>query len=286
MRILLTLRNKTFLFFIVLMPLGFFFLYSSVFAKGVPQVVKFFLGPVIALNVMGGFWGLSAALVTYREQGILRRFHVTPVKASDMLASSVAANFVLTVPIVVLELLLARYLFHVQGIGNWIALAGLGAIGIVSFAAMGLVVASVTNTMQETQVINQLIWFPLIFLSGATFPFGLLPKLVQKVAVFLPATYLVTGLQRAIMTPASIWSFRVEATSLGLWAVLAFFVSAQLFRWEPEQKVTRNAKLYALATVIPFVLLGIWEIGYGGIQRQAQSAYQSLSQPSSSARTR
>ena len=180
-------------------------------------------------------------------------------------------------PTVLLELLLARLLFHVRDFGNLISLASLGAIGIVSFASMGLIVASVTNTMQETQVINQLIWLPLIFLSGATFPFGLLPKAVQKVALFLPATYLVTGLQQAILTPAaSIWKLKVEAISLGAWAVLAFFVSVQLFRWEPEEKVTRDAKLYVLATLIPFVILGAWELKYGGLLMQAQSAYRSL----------
>ena len=42
--------------------------------------------------------------------------------------------------------------------------------------ADGLVIASVTNTMQETQVLNQLLWLPLIFLSGATFPLAYLPK--------------------------------------------------------------------------------------------------------------
>ncbi|MGB7471261.1 MAG: hypothetical protein WBW58_17980, partial [Candidatus Acidiferrum sp.] len=79
MRIQLTLRNKMFLFFSVIMPFGFFFLYAGIFAKGHPAGVQFFLGPVIALTVMGSFWGLSAALVMFREQGILRRFHVTPV---------------------------------------------------------------------------------------------------------------------------------------------------------------------------------------------------------------
>ena len=79
MRIQLTLRNKMFLFFRVLMPFAFFFLYAGVFAKGQPIVVKYFLGPVVGLTVMGSFWGLSAALVMFREQGILRRFHVTPV---------------------------------------------------------------------------------------------------------------------------------------------------------------------------------------------------------------
>ena len=85
-----------------------FFLYAGIFAKGDPQKVSYFLGPVIAFNVMGSFWGLSAALVMFREQGILRRFHVTPVTATDMLASSLLANFVLTLPTISIELFLAR----------------------------------------------------------------------------------------------------------------------------------------------------------------------------------
>jgi len=59
-------------------------------------------------------------------------------------------------------------------------------IGIGAFASLGLIVASVTNTMQETQVINQLLWFALIFLSGATVPLPVLPQAAQRVALFLP----------------------------------------------------------------------------------------------------
>ncbi|HEY6384357.1 MAG TPA: ABC transporter permease, partial [Candidatus Acidoferrum sp.] len=279
MRIQLTLRNKMFLFFTVLMPFAFFFLYAGVFAKGQPIVVKFFLGPVVSLTVMGSFWGLSAALVMFREQGILRRFHVTPVTASDMLASSIVANYILMFPTVLLEFLFARYIFHVTDFGDLLAAFLLISIGTISFASLGLVVASVTNTMQETQVINQLLWLPLIFLSGATFPLAFLPNVVQKVSLFLPATYLVQGLQRAIFNSVPIWQLGVQVGSLTFWAILTFFLSTQLFRWEPEVKVPRNAKLLVIATAIPFLLLGLWENKFGNIPAQAQSAYDSLSAP-------
>ena len=285
MRIQLTLRNKMFLFFTVLMPFGFFFLYAGVFAKGQPLFVKFLLGPVVALTVMGSFWGLSAALVTFREQGILRRFHVTPVTASDMLASSIVANYILMFPTVFLEFVFARAIFHVTNFGDLLATFILISIGTVSFASLGLVVASITNTMQETQVINQLLWLPLIFLSGATFPLVFLPKMVQKVSLFLPATYLVQGLRRAIFESAPLWDHNVLISlgSLVCWAILTFFLSAQLFRWEPEVKVRRNAKLLVIATVIPFLLLGLWENKFGNIMAQAQSAFDSLNGPPKSA---
>ncbi len=282
MRIRLTLRNKIFLFFSVIMPFGFFFLYAGVFAKGDPRGVRFFLGPVVSLAVMGSFWGLSAALVTFREQGILRRFHVTPVTAADMLASSIVANYVLTLPTVALELLFARVIFHVTDFGNLFSFFVLVTVGVVSFASMGLTVASVTNTMQETQVLNQLIWLPLIFLSGATLPLPYLPYIAQKFALFLPATYLVWGLQAATFFSQPISKVLVEACSLAIWAILAFFVAAQLFRWEPESKIPRRAKLWAAATALPFILLGIWENQQGTLLLQSQAAYMALGRPAKS----
>ncbi len=229
---------------------------------------------------MGSFWGLSAALVTFREQGILRRFfHVTPVTAADMLASSIVANYILTLPTVIMELLFARFIFHVMTFGNLFSFFVLVTVGVVSFASMGLIVASVTNTMQETQVINQLIWLPLIFLSGATMPLPYLPHIAQKFALFLPATYLVWGLQSSVFFGQPVWHLFIETTSLAVWAVLAFFVSAQLFRWEPESKIPRRAKLWAAATALPFLLLGIWENNQGTLLLQSQSAFYQVQHP-------
>ena len=258
-RIRITLRNKTFLFFSLIMPLAIFFLYGSVFAKGKPEAVTYLMGPILSFTVMGTFWGLSMQLVTWREQGILRRFRLAPIAPVSMILSSILANYVLIVPTVIFELLLARLLYHVTTFGNLTSVFILVILGITSFGAMGLVVASVTNTMQETQIINQLLWFALIFLSGATVPLAVLPRMVQRVGLFLPATYFIYGLQRAMLDQAQLWTLGTVLVSLIVWAALAIFMSSQLFRWEPEVKLARNAKLWAAATILPFILLGIWE---------------------------
>ena len=184
MRIRITLRNKAFLFFSLVMPMTFFFLYGSVLAKGEIPKVRYLLGPVIAMSVMGTFWGLSAQIVTWREQGILRRFRLAPIPASSMIGSSVLANMLLILPTVILELALARFVYHLKDFGNLGGIIVMSLIGIGAFASLGLIVASVTNTMQETQIINQLLWFALIFMSGATVPLPVLPHAAQRVALF------------------------------------------------------------------------------------------------------
>jgi hypothetical protein len=132
--------------------------------------------------------------------------------------------------------------------------------------------------MQETQVLNQLLWLPLIFLSGATMPLSYLPKVVQGFSVFLPATYLVTGLQQASLLSKSITQLLTYFLSLFIWTLLSFFVASQLFRWEPETKIPRNGKLWAAATIIPFLLLGVWEHGNGKMLADAQSAYRAITE--------
>jgi riboflavin transporter FmnP len=101
---------------------------------------------------------------------------------------------------------------------------------------------------------------------------------VQAISVFLPATYLVTGLQQATLFSKSLRELLVYFLALAFWSALSFFVATQLFRWEPEIKIPRNAKLWAAATIIPFVLLGIWEHSNGKMLKEGQDAHKALEQ--------
>ena len=278
-RMRLAMRNRAFLFFSLIMPLAFLFIYAGIFGRGRAQAVPYLLAEVLALTVMGSFWGLSVQLVTFREQGILRRFRVTPVGASAMLASSLLSNYFLTLPTIAVEFYLSRSVFHMASLGNVLSIFVLVTIGTVTFASLGLIVASVTNTMQETQIINQIIWFVFLFISGATIPLPYLPAIVQKVAMFLPATYLVSGLERAMIERTNLTDLGMYLASLVGCALIAFIISAQLFRWEPESKAPRRAKLWAAAAVVPFLLLGVWESVNGDLQNHAIKNLNSIREP-------
>jgi ABC-2 type transport system permease protein len=273
----LAVRNRAFFFFSFVMPLLFLFGAVTFFTKGSSGWIAYVLGAILTLTVMGSFWGLSVQLVTFREQGVLRRFRLAPVKASDMLLSSIISNYFLTLPIVVLEIVLCRYAFHLQSWGNLWAIFLLVTLGSAAFAAFGLIVASVTNTMQETQMINNLIWMGFLFLSGATIPLAIFPGWLQRFALFIPATYLATGLEFAATNQAGLAEIVTDlvALAIGLW--LAFEVSRQLFRWEPEAKAPRRAKLWAAAALIPFLVFGIWENYSGARLKQINQNYHALS---------
>jgi len=258
-RMLLALRNRMFIFFSIVMPLSFLFIYAFIFARGHTAEIRYLFPSILALTVMGSFWGLSVQLVLYREQGILRRFRLSPIGPAAMLGSGILSNYLLTLPTLLIEFVLVRWYFQVSDFGNLLGALVLVTLGMVAFSALGLIIASVANSMQETQVLNNLIWFPLLFLSGVTVPLPQLPKFVQSIGYFLPATHLVYGLQATMLGGASLARLGMEILSLAGGAAFCFFISTKLFRWEPEEKVDRRAKVWALAAVIPFLLLGAWE---------------------------
>lgn len=284
MRIRLALRSRTFLFFSLAMPIGFLFGYVIFFGRGNPAAMPYLLGAILALTVMGSFWGLSMQLVMFREQGILRRFRLAPIGAGAMLGSSIISNYFLVLPTVVAEFLICRYAFGMTTWGNLPAVFILVSLGAATFSSLGLIVASVTNDMQETTVINNIVWSLFLFLSGVTIPLAFMPGWVQKVTLFLPATYLATGLEGAMQHAASSGQIAEDTIALLVSLILAFEMSRRLFRWEPEEKIQGKAKLWAVAALLPFLLLGTWELTRGHLLQRINRQFIMMNEPAAQPR--
>jgi ABC-2 type transport system permease protein len=279
-RVRLAMRNRTFLFFSLIMPLGFLFFFVTVFSKGDSAWTAYILGAILTMTVMGSFWGLSVQLVMFREAGILRRFRLAPLGAGPMLASSILSNYILVLPSVAIEILVTKFALHMQGWGNLWAIFLLVSIGSATFSAFGLIVASVTNTMQETQVINQVIWTAFLFLSGATVPLARFPHWIQGASLFMPATYLATGLENAATNLATHSEIITDLVALGIGLLVAFEISRRLFRWEPEAKLPGSAKLWVLAAMIPFLAFGAYENAKGDRLALVRQNFQMLNSAS------
>ena len=111
--------------------------------------------------------------------------------------------------------------------------------------------------MQESQILVQLIYLPMLLLSGATFPTSIFPDWLLTVTNFLPATYLVSGLQGMMLNKGheGLIANRQAAGALLLTIAVGLFVSYKLFRWEKEEKIRSSAKLWIGAVLLPFLLL-------------------------------
>jgi ABC-2 type transport system permease protein len=254
----LVMRTKVALFFTFLFPLVFLFAYAGLIAHGNPNVVAYMFGPVVTLNIMGsGFWGLGMQSVMQRERGSLRRYRLAPIGPRTILLSNLLANYLLELPTIGLLLLAALLFFHMPMKIGWLTLLVLVTVGTFAFAGFGLTISSVANTMQEAQIYNNLVWITLLFLSGVTFPLPMLPRSIQRLAMFFPSTYLVSAFQGVMAQAEPLLDHWPEMLVLVTSGVFGLLFAMKLFRWEKEERISTKAKLWSGVFVLPFLVMGM-----------------------------
>ncbi|HTW59149.1 MAG TPA: amidohydrolase family protein [Terriglobales bacterium] len=257
----LALRQKSVIFFNYLFPLIFFFIFGQAMHAERGAAMTMVISMVLIIGILGnGLFGAGIRAVQEREANILRRYKVTPITPAPLLVASVVTGWILYMPNVILILALAHFLYGMpwpQSMGSILVFI---SIAIAGFRSIGLILASVVNSMQESQLIVQLIYLPMLFLSGATFPLSMFPPWLLVITQFVPATYMVTGIQGMLLQKEGIGANLQPTLALVLTTCVGLFIGYKLFRWEKEEKIRASAKLWLAVVLAPFLLLGAWQM--------------------------
>lgn len=257
----LALRQRSVIFFNYLFPLIFFFIFGQAMHAERGAAMTVVIGMVLVIGILGnGLFGAGIRAVQEREANILRRYKVTPITPLPLLVASVVTGWILYMPNVILIFVLAHSLYGMpwpQSIGLIFLFV---TVAIAGFRAIGMIIASVVNSMQESQLVVQLIYLPMLFLSGATFPPSMFPPWLQVVTLFVPARYMVTGIQSLLSWNSGIRTIIQPTLALLLTTAVGLFIAYKLFRWEKEEKIRPSAKLWLAAVLTPFLLLGAWQM--------------------------
>ncbi|MBA2743191.1 MAG: amidohydrolase family protein [Chthoniobacterales bacterium] len=256
----LALRNRSVLFFNYFFPLIFFFMFGFLLHAEQGTRILQVVTMVFAIGVLGnGLFGAGMRAVQERENDVLRRYKVTPITPVPLLGASMITGVILYLPGLVLMLILAKGLFHMPVPSNLLSLLSFATIACVAFRSIGLIIAAVVNSSQESLILIQPLYMAMLFLSGATIPLSVFPNWLQIVTQFIPATYLMTGAAGILQRHETLVENWLPVVALLITAVVGMFVATKLFRWEKEEKVPAKAKLWVLVVLLPFLFLGAYQ---------------------------
>jgi ABC-type multidrug transport system permease subunit len=259
MDIKLALRLRAVIFFNYLFPLIFFFTFATVLRRS-PEQTAFVVTMSVTLGVLGsGFFGAGIRAIQERELGILRRYKVTPITPAPLLVGSMVTGWIIFIPYIVVLISLAHFIYKMPFPTHFVQLLVFISLGLIAFRSLGLVIASVANTMQEGTILVQLFYFPMLLLSGATVPEESFIGKMKIVHNFVPATHLVRGMKNIMLEHQGLMQNGSAALALVIATLVGGLVSMKLFRWEKEEKIRGSAKLWVLVAILPFIVMGIWQ---------------------------
>lgn len=233
----LFLREPAAVFFTLAFPTMLLLLFASIFGdQPVPDDPGLrsvdFMAPAYTGMVIGttALLGLPITMAAYRQQGLLRRLRATPLHPVTVLMAQALVSLMTTAAGIALLLVMGRLVYDLRLPEAPLAVALAYVLASLSFLAVGFVLAGLVPSARTATVVGQVVFFPMLFLSGAAgIPRELLPGTLRRVADFLPLTHVVELVQQLWVEGA--WDVTAVVVLVAVLAP-ALMVSARTFRWE------------------------------------------------------
>jgi ABC-2 type transport system permease protein len=189
-----TFRNRRFFVFTVGFPLVLYFLIAApnrhehdLAGSGISAPLYFMVG-LAALGTMNAVVGSGARIAFERVTGWTRQLRLTPLRPRAYLGTKVAAGY-LSALLTIMALYAAGILLGVHlSAGRWLQMTGLLLLGLLPFAALGIMLGHLLGVEAVGPTIGGLSGL-LGFLGGVWFPLG--NGVMRDIAQALPSFWLV-----------------------------------------------------------------------------------------------
>ncbi len=196
------------------------------------RYVDFVVPGLLGMNLMGsGIWGLGFAIVDARRKKLLKRLIATPMSRVQFLASFVLSRLTLLVIEVAVLVGFAVLAFGVPLRGSVASLVIICLLSALSFAALGLLLASRARTVEGVSGLMNLVMLPMWIFSGMFFSASRFPDALQPFIQALPLTAVNDALRASMLEGAGWARLAPEIGIIGAWLLLSFALAVRLFRW-------------------------------------------------------
>ena len=196
------------------------------------RYIDFLIPGLLGMNLMGsGLWGVGFAVVQARSKKLLKRLMATPMRRSDYLLSFILSRLVFLVVEIAALVGFGWVMFRVGIRGSVTALALVTVLGALSFAGLGMLVASRARTVEAVSGLMNLVMLPMWILSGTFFSYARFPDAMQPFVRALPLTALNDSLRAVMIDGVSLAALGVPLAIVAAWGLASFSVALRIFRW-------------------------------------------------------
>ncbi len=190
-----------------------------------------FIGPglIMLLSMMAGLTALGSALSREKEDGTITAVMLSPIRTGSFLTGKMLSQLIRSLIQSAVVVVLVIILFHMSFNGNIFLMAAILILGIFGFLGLGLLVTALTKDQETSQLLLNLVFFPMLFLSGVLYPLQELPSVVADIAKVLPLTYGVEAFRQVVVFNASISTVWPSMLILFLFGAVSLAIAVPVF---------------------------------------------------------
>jgi ABC-2 type transport system permease protein len=187
------------------------------------------LSMVALAALMVGVIHPAASIVREKESGTIEQLRVTPVGTAELFLAKTLPTLAMGLLSVFPSLLIVWW-FGVPLRGSLALFLGLTALFLLSAIALGVLVSSVSRTLQQALLLSFFGLFPLMFLSGTLAPVESMPESLQAISLASPLRHYMDVILGIFLKGAGLAELWPQAAALLALAIPLFATAALIFR--------------------------------------------------------
>jgi ABC-2 type transport system permease protein len=200
--------------------------------QGLRQFDYTFAG-LLGFSIIGlGIFGPVNVFPELKKQGVLRRFHTTPLSVWQYFLANMATQAIIGLFAMAIFFAVAIGIFHLNVVGNPLELTIFLVLSIITILGIGLALGGWAKNERQVAPLANIVVFPMMFLSGTFFPRFLMPEWLQNVSAFLPLTPVIDGLRLITTEGKGLLDLLPQLGMIGGWAIVIYVIAFRVFRWE------------------------------------------------------
>lgn len=234
----LGIRQFDGILFGVLFPIGIILLMGFIYGnkpggEGADYtMLQLSFGGVAAVGICAtGMMGIPLTFADYRNKKILKRFQVTPTSPIKLLVAQGFSQLLTAVVSVIGVFFAAKLAFNFGIKGSMIKFILVYFLVLSALFSMGMLIGSLVPNMKIANAVCTLLYFPMLFLSGATIPYEIMPKSVQLISNVFPLTQGIK-LLKGVVTGMPDGNYIFQFALMSSITVVCLTISIICFKWE------------------------------------------------------
>jgi ABC-2 type transport system permease protein len=208
-------------------------IYTATVGYESPKYVDFLIPGLIGFSILvSPMFSMVNISAEYKKNKLFKQLSLTPLTKFEWLAAKVMFYIVLAVISFLLMVAVGIFVFGAH-ITLTVWLIPFFILGPMMFCSLGMLVGTITKSIESASVLGNIITFPMMFLSGTFFPISIMPEYLRSIAHVLPLFYIVEGLNN-VMVFGNYTSALVDIAVTTLITVIFFVAAAKLFKWRED----------------------------------------------------
>lgn len=193
-------RDRARVIFSLVMSLFFLFIFSFVMrgsAPGIAQPLAYLMAGIIIMTVFQQALNNSTEILNDLSSGFMREIIVSPLPRWQISFGQILSATAIACVQGSIVMAIGFFFGLRASVSGLLGMLGVMVLAGLTFASLGLFLATVSRNSSTFQIAVSVIVMPLTFLSGAYIPVMVMPKFLAPIVILNPLTH-ITALFRFV----------------------------------------------------------------------------------------